>query len=87
MTWKWDELTALGFRKALRKVDDVCMVPIGCLERHGDHLPLGADVIIADGLAERAAEKEPALLFPALCFGQIHVAKHQIQLDLEKTIV
>ena len=76
MTWKWDELTALDFPKAVERARGVCVVPIGCLEKHGDHLPLGADVIQVSGMAERAVEKEPALLFPALYFGQIHEAKH-----------
>ena len=76
MAWKWDELTARDFPKAVEQVGGVCVVPIGCLEKHGDHLPLGSDVVIADALTKRAAEKESALLFPALHSGQIHEAKH-----------
>jgi creatinine amidohydrolase len=35
--------------------DAVALVPVGALEAHGPHLPLGTDVIIAEGTARRAA--------------------------------
>lgn len=47
----------------------VCIVPIGCLEKHGPHSPLGTDTIIAGETARRAAEIEPAVVFPTMFFG------------------
>ncbi|MCX7934172.1 MAG: creatininase family protein, partial [Planctomycetota bacterium] len=58
------------------KCQAVCLVPIGILERHGEHLPLGTDAIIGHSLALRAAAREPAVVFPPYIFGQIHEQKH-----------
>ena len=77
MSWRWDELTAKEFPKAVAEAKETCLLPIGCLEKHGDHLPLGTDVFAGDGLAARAIEKEPAILMPPYCFGHIHEAKHR----------
>lgn len=47
----------------------VVIVPIGSTEQHGYHLPLGTDVYLAEALAERAAEKTGALVYPSIHFG------------------
>jgi len=44
--------------------------PLGSLEFHGPHNPLGADSIIASGIAERVAVRTSALLFPTIRFTQ-----------------
>ena len=76
MNCKWEELTAPDFAKAVKQVKGVCILPIGVLERHGPHLPLGTDVFQCRALAERAAAREPAIVFPSYYFGAIHEAKH-----------
>jgi creatinine amidohydrolase len=75
MTWKWEELTAHDFPRAVQTAAGVCVMPIAVLEKHGDHLPLGTDGLVAQALAERAVEHEPAILFPTFYYGQIHEAK------------
>lgn len=72
----WEELTSPGFAEAVRTTGGVCLVPIGCLERHGSHLPLGTDYLFAKHLAGEAARIEPAIVFPPYYFGQINEAKH-----------
>jgi creatinine amidohydrolase len=88
---KWEELTAADFVQALQKSQGVCMLPFGIIEKHGPHLPLGTDLINVRYLAEQAAQKEYAVVFPAYYFGQIFEAKHEpgtvaysarLQLDL-----
>lgn len=44
--------------------------PLGSLEFHGPHNPLGADSIIISGIAERVATRTSALLFPTIRFTQ-----------------
>jgi creatinine amidohydrolase len=73
---KWEELTAPEFRGAVRRSKGVCVVPVGVVEKHGDHLPLGTDYLYASAVAARAAELEPAVVFPPYYFGQIHEARH-----------
>lgn len=75
MTWKWDELTAHDFPAAVAAAQRTCIIPIGVLEKHGEHLPTGTDAINALAVAERAAAVEPVIVFPLYYFGQIHEAK------------
>lgn len=73
----WEELTAPDFEKAVRKCQRTCLVPLGCIEKHGEHLPLGADVMQVRAIAQAAAEIEPVVVFPEYYFTQISCARHQ----------
>lgn len=74
---KWSELTSVNFKKAVEECEGVCLLPLGVIEKHGDHLPLGTDLFTGQERACRAAEIEPAIVFPEYYFTQIHEAKHQ----------
>jgi creatinine amidohydrolase len=70
------ELTSERMPDAIKKAGGVCLLPMGCLERHGPHLPLGTDQIVVDEVVRRAAEQEPAVVFPSYYFSQIAEARH-----------
>ncbi len=72
---RWEDLTAEEFAEAVRK-EQVCVIPMGVIEKHGSHAPLGTDMIIGITIAEMAAEIEPFVIFPYYFFGQINEAKH-----------
>ena len=72
----WDRLTSPEFAEAVRTTGGVCLLPMGVIEKHGDHLPLGQDTIYIQDICVRAAEREPAVVFPYFYFGQIHEARH-----------
>ena len=87
----WEELTADDFLHAIDLSKGTCILPIGILEKHGPHLPLGTDLLNVRYASLHAAEKEFAVVFPEYYFGQIFEAKHepgtvaysrQIQLNL-----
>src|SRR2546425_1585933 len=42
---RWEELTADDFRRAIDLSKGTCILPIGILEKHGPHLPLGTDLL------------------------------------------
>jgi creatinine amidohydrolase len=73
----WEELTSEEFAKAVKLSEGVCIIPIGVIEKHGQHLPLGTDVFTSREISLRAASKEYALVFPFYFTGQINEAKHQ----------
>ncbi|MUP47559.1 creatininase family protein [Gramella sp. BOM4] len=73
---RWDELTASDWPKALKKSNRTIILPIGILEKHGLHGPIGSDLIRARQWANRAAEKEYAVVFPDFLYGQVNEAKH-----------
>src|ERR1043165_2327376 len=74
---RWDELTASDWQKALEKSNYTCILPIGILEKHGPHVPIGSDLIRVREYAARATKKEYAVVFPDYFYGQINEAKHQ----------
>lgn len=73
----FEELTAPEFLQSLKLSGGTCLLPLGIMEKHGPHLPLGTDLLTAREIALRAAKKEYAVVFPPYYFGQIFEAKHQ----------
>ncbi|MCC6492536.1 MAG: creatininase family protein [Pirellulales bacterium] len=63
---KWTELTSPSLGALSHGT--ICVLPLGATEQHGPHLPVGADQLIADALAERldAACGGKLLLLPGL---------------------
>jgi creatinine amidohydrolase len=64
-----DELTSPRLT-ALRERRPVALWPVGAVEPHGPHAPLGTDTLISVGICERAAQRlGDAVVLPALPFG------------------
>jgi creatinine amidohydrolase len=74
---KWEELTAPDFIKALSESGGICIIPMGIIEKHGPHLPLGTDLLDVREVCARAVKQEYAIVFPQFYFGQIFEAQHQ----------
>jgi creatinine amidohydrolase len=74
---RWDELTASEWPKALGKSNQTCILPIGILEKHGPHVPIGSDLIQVREWSARATKREYAVVFPDYFYGQINEARHQ----------
>jgi creatinine amidohydrolase len=61
------ELTSPQLEKL---VDPVALWPVGAVEPHGPHDPLGTDTLISVGMCERAAARlDNAVVLPPLPFG------------------
>jgi len=45
------------------------LVPTGCVEYHGPHLPLGVDTMIVEELLHRVAERTPCVVAPPFWYG------------------
>jgi creatinine amidohydrolase len=73
---RWEELTGDLFPQAVKQSEGVCLLPLSCIERHGHHLPLGTDMFIGREVCDRAADIEPAIVFPDFIFTQILEARH-----------
>src|SRR4030042_5310464 len=71
----YEELTAPDFIEAVEKSQGVCVIPMGIMEKHGPHLPLGTDMINIREIVNRAAMREFVVVFPPFYFGQINEAK------------
>lgn len=63
-----EEMTPQEITDALKEVDTV-IVPLGTVEQHGPHLPVGTDTIIPITVAKRVAEKVKVLVAPPIYYG------------------
>jgi len=77
LPFKMEELTSPQFAKAVELSGGVCVIPLGIIEKHGPHLPLGTDLFESREAAAAAAKKEYAIVYPPYFVGQIFEAKHQ----------
>lgn len=73
---RWDELLASDWQKALEKSNYTCLLPIGILEKHGPHVPVGSDLFHAQYTSREVAKREYVVVFPEYYFGQIYEAKY-----------
>lgn len=64
-------LQELDSRTLERRVaaDPLLILPVGALEAHGPHLPLGSDLLQAEATSLALAEKLDALVAPGLPYG------------------
>lgn len=72
---QWETITADQLAVAA-KAHGLCVMPLGVLEAHGPHLPLGTDMYLAHRIACRAADREPAVVFPPWYIGKVFEATH-----------
>ena len=72
---QWEEFSGPEFEVAVVECGGVCILPLGVLEYHGPHLPLGTDMFRAHRMACDVAAREKAIVFPLLPFGANFEAK------------
>src|SRR5215813_530273 len=74
----WKELTAEELR-AKAAADAMVILPVGSMEQHGPHLPVGVDTILTEGVcraaAEAVADKVAVVVAPTLWCG---MAEHHM---------
>ena len=63
---RWIELTTTEMEAAREKAGGVALVPVGSIETHGPHLPVGCDALVAERVADLVAEQEPVVVLPTL---------------------
>jgi len=71
----WEEMTSKDIKEAAA-THGVCILPLGIHEKHGNHLPVGTDVYISRSIACKAAELEPAVVFPHYYYSQGSETQH-----------
>lgn len=63
-----DEMTWPEVEAAVEETTTL-LLPVGSTEQHGRHMPLGVDVQMPEGIAERVAERTGCLLAPPVWYG------------------
>lgn len=62
------ELTTPEVEGYLKRGGDLALLPVGSVEMHGPHLPLGTDTIIGRAMCLRLAEAADGLVLPDLAY-------------------
>lgn len=69
--YRWNELTWPEAERRFHEVD-TALLPVGSVEQHGPHLPLGTDAFdaayLADRIAEACSDPKP-LVLPLISYG------------------
>lgn len=63
------EMTWVEFERRVREDQALVILPVGALEQHGPHLPLGTDTLIPMGITTRVAERIGAIVAPPMSYG------------------
>ncbi len=63
---RWLELTTTEMEAARQRAGGVALIPVGSIETHGPHLPVGCDAIVVERVADLAAAEEPVVVLPVL---------------------
>ena len=87
-TKRFEELAGFEVTSAVAECP-FAILPLGSLEFHGPHNPLGSDSIIISGIAENVAVRTNALLFPTIKFTQCpaHTAHFQGTISISPDVM
>jgi creatinine amidohydrolase len=64
-----EDMDAFAYREALASGEAIVLIPVGSLEQHGPHLPLGTDTILSRHFAEGVARRLGALVAQPIAYG------------------
>ena len=64
-----NRLTWMEYQERVRDDQAPVFLPVGALEQHGPHLPLGTDAILSAAVAQGVAGVTSGLVAPALAYG------------------
>ena len=64
-----NELSWTAYEARIERDAPAVLLPVGALEQHGPHLPLGTDAMLATAVAADAARRVGGLVAPALAYG------------------
>ena len=57
------------YKRRLEEEDAIILLPVGAVEQHGYHLPLGTDWIMATEMSRRAAERVGGIVAPPVMYA------------------
>ncbi len=63
------EMTWVDYAERLEKSETVVYLPVGAVEQHGPHLPLGTDWMLALAVAKGAASRTKGIVASPLSYG------------------
>lgn len=68
LKYQIERLNPVQIKKEL-DLNSLVYIPLGAIEWHGNHLPIGLDSLTSHGICLRAADKTKGLVIPPLYYG------------------
>jgi len=66
---RMDEMSSADFAKAVKK-DPIVFLPMGAMEAHGPHLPLGTDTFQPEYIVKSVSDNVDGMVAPTINYGQ-----------------
>jgi len=76
METRWLYTTSENFAALREASNRTCIIPMGCVEKHSLHCPLGTDIIKGSYVAHLASQLETVCVFPDFVFGDVPRGAH-----------
>lgn len=87
METRWMYTNSKDF-PALREASaNTCIIPVGSIEKHGLHLPVGADILVPSAIAYEASKLETVTVAPDFWFGDVPGAQPDGSMTFDMAIV
>jgi creatinine amidohydrolase/Fe(II)-dependent formamide hydrolase-like protein len=67
--YELENMTSPELRSVIDGGVTTVVIPIGSIEQHGKHMPLGTDAMLSDEIGRQAAERLGAVLAPTVRLG------------------
>lgn len=64
-----DHLSWVAYEERLRDPNAIVLLPVGALEQHGPHLPLGTDALLSAAVARSVAQQVGGIVAPTINYG------------------
>jgi creatinine amidohydrolase len=71
METRWMYHTSGTFGELREASKGTCLIPMGCVEKHGLHMALGTDIMAASRICYMASQIESVAVFPDYTFGEV----------------
>ena len=75
---QWTHLREEEFDAAIEKSGGLCVMCVGCMEKHGQHLPVGTDSLKGDKIVAEAADRAGVVMFPTTMWLGDVVSSHAV---------
>ena len=77
METRWMYTNSMDFPKLREASNRTCVIPMGCIEKHSNYMPLGTDIIKGSYVAHLASQIETVCVFPDFVFGDVPCGAHE----------
>jgi creatinine amidohydrolase len=75
---EWLALTGPRLGKYVSKGNALAVIPLGSIEKHGEHLPVGTDTLNVERICREACNKAGVLMMPAMPYAFVNEMKASV---------